>query len=208
MDRVSSSASSSATWSANRFEEPNFGAVPEEVFQKIVSFVDKADNQTLVSLASASTDCWRLCGVASLRSYLYAARSALTHTATEDKSAILVALIGWLPKVSSQLPVETRNQMWLELIVMTDSAEISPKDRVSISSNILEVVKHLHNEELEIFSSSEASLEDHDSASLYQLSKVVQQAVACYLIAMDKLNMQIRMTQIDMMSRMANFLNG
>ena len=81
----------------------------KKYFKKIVSFVDKADNKTLVSLGSASKDCRRLCGVDSLRSYLYAAKSALAHAATEEKSAIWGALIEWLPKVSSQLPVEMRN---------------------------------------------------------------------------------------------------
>lgn len=206
MDRVSSSSSTSSAM--YRSEEPNLGTLPEEMFRKIVSFVDKADNKTLVSLANASKDCWRMCSVDSLRSYLYAAKSALTHAATEEKSAILLALIEWLPKVSSQLPDETRNQMWLELIAMTDSAELKPKDKVTISSDILEVVKRLHKEELAIFSSSEASLENRDRSSLFQLSMVVQQAIICYSMAMDRLNMKIRMTQIDMMGRMANFQNG
>lgn len=206
MDRVSSSSSTSSAM--YRSEEPNLGTLPEEMFRKIVSFVDKADNKTLVSLANASKDCWRMCSVDSLRSYLYAAKSALTHAATEEKSAILLALIEWLPKVSSQLPDETRNQMWLELIAMTDSAELKPKDKVTISSDILGVVKRLHKEELAIFSSSEASLENRDRSSLFQLSMVVQQAIICYSMAMDRLNMKIRMTQIDMMGRMANFQNG
>jgi hypothetical protein len=196
MDRISSSSS------VNRYAEPNFGEIPEEVFQKIVSFVDKADNKTLVSLASASKDCWRLCGVDSLCSYFYTAKAAATHASTAERGAILAVLIEWLPKVSSQLPVETRNKMWLELMAMTDSAELKPEDKITISSDILQEVKRLHIEELAILSVS--SPEQRDWASLYELSKVVQQAVICYSNAMDNLNLQIRWPQIDMMRSVKN----
>jgi hypothetical protein len=198
MDRVSSSSS------VYRFAEPNFGEIPEEVFQKIVSFVDKADNKTLVSLASSSKDCWRLCGVDSLCSYFYAAKAAATHASIEEQGAILAVLIEWLPKVSSQLPVETRNKMLLELIAMTDSAELKLGDKITISSDILQVVKRLHIEELAILSVSECSPNEREWACLYELSKVVQQAVICYSNAIDNLSEQIQSSQLDMMRSLKN----
>ena len=88
---------------------------------------------------------------------------------------------------------------------MTNSAELESKDAVSISSNILELVKRLHNEELKFLSSSEVSLEYRNKSSLYQLSIVVQQAVICYSNAIDSLNLQIRATRTEIMDRVANF---
>ena len=199
MDSVSSSLS------VYRFAEPNFGEISEKVFQKIVSFVDKADNKTLVSLASASKDCWRLCGVDSLRSYFYTAKAAAAHASIAEQGAILAVLIEWLPKVSCQLPVETRNQMWLELIAITDSAELKPEVKITISSDILQEVKRLQIQELSILSVSAFSPEQRDWASLHELSTVVQQAVICYSNAMDKLSLQMRLLQIDMMNSVTNF---
>jgi hypothetical protein len=185
MARVSPSAS----W--NRSAEPNLEVLPDDAFLKRVSIADKSDNKTLSSLASASKDCWRLVDVDSLRCFFHAAKTAIMHASIEDKNIVLAALVEWLPKVSDQLPNETRNQMWRDLIVITNAAEFKPQEKLIISTNILESVKPLYEKELQIFSAFTMDLEERDRFSLTELSVLVQQAVNGYSTAVELMSTHI-----------------
>jgi hypothetical protein len=182
---VFSSSSSSSSFSSSVF---SLDKLPEEVFLNILSFVDKADNKTLASLASASKDCWRLVGVDGLRSYFYAAHASFSNASTEGKRSLLPVVIEWLNKVSDQMPAETRNQMWENLIDMTNIAELKPEDKFKISNTILESVKPLLEAELAAFTAPDANLEKRDRLPLRQLEVLCQKAAACYANATEMLN--------------------
>lgn len=145
MNSVSSSSISatSSSSASSRPAVPGLAALPDEVFLNIVSFIHKADNETLCSLASASHDCWRLVSVDSLRSFFYAAHSAFLDASVDGKAVILAAVLEWMTKVSGQLPAETVNTIWSRLIDMTNNAELKAEDKFMLSEKILESVKLL-----------------------------------------------------------------
>ncbi len=133
MDRLSPSSSSS---SAYRTDTPSLSSIPEKDIVRIISLLDKADNQTLSSLVQSRTDRWRIAGADALRSFFYAAVEAMRNADTDRKVTLLTVLTDWLHAVSSQLPDETR---WQIIQHMIDLSRIE----VSTLSQMDEVLKSL-----------------------------------------------------------------
>lgn len=205
MDSVSSSSSS--TSSSYRPTVPSLDAFPDEVFLNIISFIDKADNKTLASLASTSKDCWRLVGVDALCSYFHAAHNAFSYGSIEDKSAILPVMIDWLQKVADQLPADTINNMWDHLISMTNTAELKPQDKFNNSSKILDSVKSLFQEELKMLGSGQGGLNPEKINRMQEsgICSLVQKAAFCFSNAQAEFDEQIMAKNKVFESRISDF---
>lgn len=138
MDRIASSSSPSS-FPGYRSEIPTLLSFPEESIVKIISLMDKADNQTLSSLAQTCTDLWRIAGTESLLSFFYAAKESFENSDTDRKVAIFSVLADWITEVSSELPDESRWKILLHLADMADldATDLSQTDSMRISLNDL-----------------------------------------------------------------------
>ncbi len=106
MDRLSSPSAV-----AFRTEPLQLTALPEAMIAKIIATIDKADNQTLASLARTCKDLWRLASVDTLRSFFHAAREACEAGDNNTKVAVFCVLTDWITTVADQLPEATRWQL-------------------------------------------------------------------------------------------------
>lgn len=168
MNRISSFPSSYRSVGAT------LEGLPNDVFINILSFIDKADNETLASLACTSKECWRQVSVAGLRSYFYAAQRAYREGTAEKKCVILPVLIEWLKKVADQMPAESQYFIWDQLVSMTDIEPLSFQVKLKCLKDILNSIQPLLDTEL-------------DSKSSHGYLGLVQRAYECHLKAHEEL---------------------
>lgn len=115
--------------------------------------------------------------VDSLRSFFYAGHASFTVATPENKIEILKALVGWLGKVSDQLPAETTNTMWDMLISMTDTAELELIHKAAIYESIVDSIKPLNSK-------------DSDAVPSFEVLMLLNKAYQCFSTTVNSLSLQ------------------